>query len=85
MRKELDELGLVITAKRQHLQERGLFDAETRAVATGLQAAQLAIAANLETIDIGERAPHARSMTAKEIGALAERFRLWSDRPEVPK
>jgi hypothetical protein len=55
----------------------GLFAGGTRAVATDLQAAQLAIAPNLEAINIDERAPHARSMIAKEIGALGERFRLW--------
>jgi len=77
MRQELEALGLAIIAKRQLLDERGLFDAQTRAAASDPQADQLAIAPNQEAINIDERRPHARSVIAKEIDALGERLRLW--------
>jgi len=82
MRQELDALAAAITTKLRHLEERGLLDEETRALAAHLQGGLPPNASELEGADKGTRPLHSRSLIAKEIDALGQRFRSWLARTD---
>jgi hypothetical protein len=77
MHQVLEVLGAAITARLQHLQDYGLFDSETQATAADLHVRDVSIASQIEAVKTGEDSPEQRSLIAREIDALGERFRLW--------